>query len=494
MSFVSRWLRALLMAALTLTICTAHARGFDAAAWQRDYAELKKTLERDYANLAWFASPESGVNLPRLDRLTRQALASARSDREARQAIENFVSAFKDGHFSLLPDVVAATASAEAAVSARPLDAADPAATCAALGYLPTARIAFSLPLESLPNFQLMADGTATVYRAGLATAVDGRKIGVIRIQNFTDRAFPASCMQGLQTLKSRGAAVGESALRDAADSRWHAGLAEQIAALEAAGMTALLIDVGSNSGGNDSGDLFPRLLTDKPVRSARLRMAASAAARGYADEQLQSLEAALKSAVPAEARAALAQAREFFLQAKAAAGHPCDMAWVWTRQQPWDQPGCKRLVDVGFAGGFAATLPRGAFGDQTIAYRLSSPSSADDLWAMWAGPLYVLTDGRTYSSAEMFTAVVQDNALGKTVGATTGGDGCGFMSGDQPKVLAHSRLRLRMPDCMRLRADGRDEVAGIAPDLPVLATDGEDARQRAERMLETVAADLRRP
>ncbi|WP_374566186.1 S41 family peptidase [Ideonella sp.] len=482
--------RPLLLAALTLTTLTAQARGYDAAAWQRDYAQLKKTLEQQYANLAWFASPEGGVNLPRLDHLTRQALQAARSDDEARRAIQGFVGAFKDGHFSVLPDQAAPT-SAAPEVPARPFDATDPTASCAALGFLPTAREAFSLPLESLPNFRLMGDGLSTVYRSGLATMAGGQKIGVLRIQNFYKEAFPAVCPQGHAWLKAKGDRIDEKSLRDAADHRWFEGLAEQIDELKAAGMTTLLIDVGSNSGGNDSGDLFPRLLTDKPVRSSRLRMAASAAATAYADEQLKTLDAALKTSPPAEARDALGRAREFFVQAKAQAQQPCDMAWVWTQQRPWASQGCKRLVDVGHAGGFAATLPRGAFGDQNIAYRLSYPSSADDLWAMWSGPLYVLTDGRTYSSAEMFTAVVQDNHLGKTVGATTGGDGCGFMSGDKPKILTHSRLRLRMPDCMRLRADGSDEVAGIAPDLPVLATEGEDGRQRAVRALETIAADV---
>jgi len=474
-----------------MTTCAAQAGGFDDAAWQRDYAQLKKTMEQDYANLAWFASPEGGVNLPRLDRLTRRALAAARSDAEARRAIEGFVGAFHDGHFSLLPDLAPSSAPALTAVPERALDANDPVATCAALGYLPTARIAFSQPLESLPAFQLLADGMSTVYRAGLAITASGRRIGVIRIQNFTQRAFPASCVQGLQALKTQGATINARAVHDAADDRWHAGLAEQIATLKAAGMQALLIDVGNNSGGNDSGDLFPRLLTDKPVRSARLRMVASGAARDYADEQLHRLDEVLNTTT-AEARAALTQAREFFVQAREAARQPCDMAWVWTQQRPWNGAGCNRLVDMGYAGGHVATLPRGAYGDQNIAYRLSMPSSADDLWAMWTGPLYVLTDGRTYSSAEMFSAVVQDNHLGKTVGTTTGGDGCGFMAGDRPKQLSHSHLRLRMPDCMRLRADGRDEVAGIAPDLPVLATEGEDARQRATRILETIAVDLK--
>jgi len=75
--------RSLMALSLAFAMATAQARGYDAAAWQADYAQLKQAMEQDYANLAWFASPEGGVNLPRLDRLTRQALQAARSDAEA---------------------------------------------------------------------------------------------------------------------------------------------------------------------------------------------------------------------------------------------------------------------------------------------------------------------------------------------------------------------------------------------------------------------------
>ena len=167
-------------------------------------------------------------------------------------------------------------------------------------------------------------------------------------------------------------------------------------------------------------------------------------------------------------------------------------MSWVWKTRKPWAGESCKRLIDAAYAGGYAATLPQGAFGDQNIAYRLSYASGADEYWGLWAGPLYVLTDGSTYSSAEMFSAVVQDNHIGKIVGAATGGDGCGFMSGDIRQTLPHSGLRLRIPDCMRLRADGSNEVSGIAPDIPVLAMEGEDGRQRSERLIEAVSADVR--
>ena len=52
---------------------------FDPAAWLADYAALKLELERRYSHLAWFGSPQGGVDLPALDSATRSALDRARS-------------------------------------------------------------------------------------------------------------------------------------------------------------------------------------------------------------------------------------------------------------------------------------------------------------------------------------------------------------------------------------------------------------------------------
>ena len=480
-------------AAAMLPAAQAQAKAaYDATAWLDDYAQLKKIMEKDYANLAWFASPEGGLDLPSLDRKTLRDLHAARTDDDARQAIGRFVAAFKGGHFSMQRPL-AKVQSAPKAVPPKAFDATDGVDVCAAQGFLPSSRIAFSLPFETLPNFQLVADGLTSVYRAGIATTGEGRKIGVIRLQNFRLKAFPATCSIALRELRAKGAKFDAEGLYDAADELWLSALKEQIAAFKAAGVTALMIDVGDNSGGDDSGDLFPRLLTDKPVRSARLMVVAGRPAKAYFKEQLTDLDAAIAAAPPKAAMDALTEARGFFAQAsQAAEASSCDMSWVWKTRRPWSGDSCKRLVNAGYAGGYAATQAQGAFGDQSIAYRLSSASRADEFWALWTGPLYVLTDGSTYSSAEMFSAVVQDNHIGKTVGATTGGDGCGFMSGDIRQTLPHSGLRLRIPDCLRLRADGSNEVSGIAPDIPVLAMDGEDGRQRSERLIEAVSADLR--
>jgi hypothetical protein len=78
-------------------------------------------------------------------------------------------------------------------------------------------------------------------------------------------------------------------------------------------------------------------------------------------------------------------------------------------------------------------------------------------------------------------------------VGVHTLGLGCGSMVESAPVTLPHSRLSFRIPNCVRLRADGTDEVAGIAPDLRVDPVEQESPRARAARVLAVIDRDLRR-
>ncbi|MCY0911266.1 hypothetical protein [Massilia antarctica] len=80
---------------------------------------------------------------------------------------------------------------------------------------------------------------------------------------------------------------------------------------------------------------------------------------------------------------------------------------------------------------------------------------------------------------------------MAKIIGARTMGLGCGNMQKQRLIVLEHSQWRFQAPDCVRLRTDGSDEVAGIAPDLPLLPTEGEGGRARADRLFHMIETDL---
>lgn len=489
----SHWsVRAGLLAMLAVSAAIAAEPApvaFDRTAWQDDYALLKRELERRYANLAWFASPEGGVDLPALDRYTTAALAIAGNDDQASAVLADFVRSFHDDHFSVLPPVAPGSAGpAPPKVSLAGLDAT---AGCAALGYNPDTRVSFSAPFESLPGFRLDADGVSSAFRAGEMQIAGGRRFGFVRIRYFRQNQSPALCVSTWNALRAQDEKIDAEALAHAVERSWYTELAARLKRFREDGVDAILVDVGQNNGGNDSGDFAARLFTTRPVRSSRLFVSASDDAIGYLDEEIGEMKAAQAMKPSRPVANLLRENLATFEHAKKLADGTCAMDWVWKARRGWNADACRRLVAAGSAGGPLDYLAPVSAADRESARRLHWPLSMQEQWGAWNGPVYLLTDAKTYSAAEMFTAVMRDNHVARTIGDTTGRAGCGFMAAAKPLVLPHSRLRFRIPDCVRLRADGSDEVAGIAPDLPLLPAEGEDRRAWAARILVAVDADL---
>lgn len=457
------------------------------ARWRDDYQTLKHGMEAGYSNLAWFASPEGGVDLPRLDRRTLAALDEAETEEEARAAIRHFVEAFGDGHFSVLPQRDPPAPTVEPA--ARPLAGLGAVEACAALGHGNRSQIAFALPFESLSGFTLVGSGEDTLFRSGVLRT-GGRSIGLIRIRNFNPAQYPAACEAAW-----RAATPAQRADREGFDERvqaeWLRALAAAIARLAALRPDAMLVDIGANSGGNDSGDWAARLFTDAPLRSARMLMTAGPVAIRYFDEESEALTGPLATADPASARAGREALAALATRRDAATAAVCEMSWVWRERRPWRSGGCDRLTDAGFASGLVDYRPPGAIRDAAIARHVYWPSRADPWRGSWRGPIYVFTNNATYSAAEMFAAVLQNNRAAKTVGSRTGGDGCGFVVDTDPVTLPALGMQIRMPNCVRLRASGGDEVAGVGPDLPVPSRQGQSPRARAAEVAAAIVADL---
>ncbi|HUI55591.1 MAG TPA: S41 family peptidase [Bryobacteraceae bacterium] len=499
MAFPNPWMRRLHVpaAALCLTAFCAMAQpaGFNRAPWLEDYAALKHALEKRYSNLAWFGSPEGGVDLPALDRRTMAALEAAANDEDARAALRGFVTAFHDGHFSQL-------ASPAPSLPAKPPRVPDPVYSsqnavdgCAAQGYAVGDDTQFSTPFESLPGFHLLADGLSQAFRAGTLTdGSDRPRLGIVRIPVF-EATHPSLCLQAWTHTEVWGAdgKFKRGALRGAVEQLWYQSLAEILRKFKADGVAAVIVDIGNNSGGDDSGDIAARLFTGHPVHSSPLWMAQDpAASTAYFDEVLNDLHGVLESAgsskkLVEESIAAFAAGKENLSQ------EVCPVDWVWHERRQWSSQSCRRLVRAGSAGGPLDVLAPGTVADSSVAQTLHWPARIEPLWGSWTGPVYVLTDGRTYSAAEMFAAVMQNNGIAKIVGVKTGGDGCGFMHNPGPLVLPNSQMRFRIPNCVRIKADGTDEVAGVVPDIPILPAEGENAKQRAVRLVSELYAGLGR-
>ena len=77
--------------------------------------------------------------------------------------------------------------------------------------------------------------------------------------------------------------------------------------------------------------------------------------------------------------------------------------------------------------------------------------------------------DEGSASAAEHFASILKDNGAATLIGEPTFGAGCGWMSsGEQTVTLSGTGAELYLPDCVWVRADGENEVAGVEPDILV--------------------------
>jgi hypothetical protein len=484
-------------------------RPFDAAAWREDLAWLEHELEHRYPSLGWDAAGRGDVDLVASHRTVEAELAAAHDDETARRAVEAFVASFHDGHLRPLrpapragheaskasapapsPAPRTPAVSAPRAVGERELEA------CAELAVESAYRPGLSFPPASLPGV-VAASASADVFPSVIVAAPGGLRIGLVRIASFTQLQYPELCRRAVAELTAQHKEATAREVRAAMKDDWSQALAETLTRLKAARLDALVVDIAHNYGGNDFGDWAVRMFTAAPVRSARLLMIASTGAGTYVDEELDDLRHGLRllhddhPELTAKFRESLGafEMRRTRLADMPACG---DASWVWREHRPWTAGLCDRLVDMGYASGSFDYLPPVDPALADIAGDVYWPAVVDRYRGSWTGPVYVFTDSQVYSAAEMFAASMRDNRVARVVGQRTGRAGCGSMARSEPIELPRSGLRFNVPNCVRLRADGTDEIAGIEPDIVFSASPGESDASAAARLLGIVADDLK--
>jgi hypothetical protein len=475
---------------VTALVCdVAHA--FDLKPWLADYSALKQGLERDYAHLAWFASPEGGVDLPALDKKTLAALQAAHDEAEATAALNAFVAAFHDGHFTKTsPPGGATTASVE---PPWPPSTGEAPTACASYGYQQSTPVHFSLPIETLADFTLLNDGWSDAFRAGVIE-VEGRRIGVVRIPRFRMTDYPALCERVHRALKATGKTPTKELVSSGINHEFLVTLQQRLQQVKAAGRRGRCLHRCLRRRRPAPPRWAARLFTSKPVHSPSMWLASGPTSQKYFEVQLRDLKEAssVTPSLPASSKAIVDEAITSFtkLQADALVAK-CDLSWVWRERRPWGKQGCTRLTRAGFASG-----PRDFVEKDTLDGRAASAvywaAEADFVRGTWDGPTFLLVDAKTGSAAELFSVLMQDQGIARVVGNKTAGMGCGFVDVDGTLVLSRVHLAFRVPNCVRLRAkDGTDDVAGVMPDVLVAPKPGESSRGLAARALHEVRAAL---
>lgn len=438
---------------------------FAPAPWLEDLDQLRDVMSAGYPNLEW--QVERGMDLPGTYARARGRLEQARDPFEAQRALERFVAAFGDGHLDIQWSRPPGTATAQAQQT-----------LCQRLGYVDHGD-AGSIAAR-LPGFQTIGPSNALLTTG--VVVVEGRRIGVLRLPLFMPQGFPVLCEEAARRLALKPDdpcdEVCQDLLSRATDANFIHELQAAVSSVAAANVDVLLVDIAGNGGGNDSAIALVRMLTSQAMATPRVGFMRTEPWAAQLASMQADIRASLGNAKGQEADT-LRRYDAALIAARAEAAKPCDRSALWTGQQS----GCSMIVTgTLFAGGLSPE-PLDGVRDRSWAETVSATARFPAISPLWRGPVIVLVDGASASSSELFAAMMQDAHAALIVGAPTYGSGCGHMTEAKPVTLRNSRAVVSMPDCLRLRADGSNEVAGVQPDLLIGFRKADTSMERYKRL-----------
>jgi hypothetical protein len=440
-------MRALLLpVALLLLAAAAPAVSWDPAPWLADLQQIRAAVDRDYPNRDWL----TGTREANLDAIFERAAAdirAARDDADARRALDALIRRFRDGHVELRwPEADPGGA------STAPPPPQTAAAFCAARGY--DAGQVTPGTAAVIPGYRSIDSGSPLA--AGLVESA-GTKVGVIRIGVFDPHGYPALCEQAVVNTRIAPPKPCDEVCEDTLITEAYVlmtrGLMTGIERLRAGGATVMMIDLTRNGGGSEWAEAAARIVSPVPLRSAPVMVMPA--------EHWVTSWRKLAGSLHKEAATAGAADRNRLLDLAARADKIADGL------APCTGSDCKRLAQAGYGSGLLPELKAGTFDGKAWGPQVFSAAQFPYRDSVWRGPLIVLVDDETWSAAEQFSAVLQDNGAAIIMGTRSGGAGCGHLDGDTPVTLPHSKATLHLPNCARLRKDGSNEVNGIVPDVP---------------------------
>lgn len=462
-------LKPLLLACSLATATAAAAQDFDPKPWLADLEQARLAMHARYSNLEWLEQ-ERELKLDSLFDEAAERLSTARNEREVLSVFSRLERRIGDGHVRFDPPE-----------PMRPAPRAQPPSAksdgpCKELGY--SGQSARPGTVQALAGYRPLA-GDPNIFAAGLVKS-DGATVGLVRIPLFQPHAYPQLCSDAVEALKIPANQPCDETCDNKiitwAYRRMGQSLERRLVELKQAGADVLVVDITGNGGGSEWAEAAARMMTPRQLVSARhgfVRGEHWARQWGRLAEKLRDHAAKAKG----EDRRLLIGLAAKADSAAAAAATPCAAT----------DRDCERIGSVGFSTGLIGSAPSGSFAGKDWAVDVFNPAQHHYRDGVWSGPLIILVDNETWSAAEQFAAVLQDNRAAVVLGARTGGAGCGYSWGGHPTKLANSGAILQLPDCVRFRADGSNEVRGIIPDemVGIRASDGAALRARmvAERL-----------
>jgi hypothetical protein len=462
---------------------------FKTDAWLEDFAQMKREMSASYANLEW-AVENRGLDLKQLSEQTEFRLLQARSESDAKKTIESFLDAFGDGHLSVQWAQNKVVNNSSTAGNTPPTS---PIPLCERLDYKShkqTPGIAFT----RLNNFREIKTEDSKYFSIGVLPVAAGKDVGVIKIAIFSERAFPDLCEQAATEMKLTKDSPCDEDCEERVERRaanlLTAALARQIEALKRNKTSVLLVDITGNGGGTNWAEPAARTLSTKPLRSPRQQFIRHEHWTKQLKRRLETIDDDARQPSSPN-RELLLQSADILRKAMLESQKSCDRSGIWENRKP----DCSLVATTPelYPQSVLPFAKPDSLPDKPSSRFLFYPSRYAYREGIYTEQLMVLVDQGTWSSAEYFAAMLRDNNAATIVGEPTGGAGCGYTNGGIQTFLKNSLARVKIPDCVRLRADGTNEVAGITPDILIPWRPNDSRYQRVKRVFDVLSEQLNR-
>jgi hypothetical protein len=450
---------------------------FDPQPWLQDFAQLTAEMSAHYSDLD-YAVEGRHMDLPSLRRETEAKLGSSCNEQEARKVLESFLNSFGDGHLHSDWSKPGAQPSRATSISQISL--------CTRLGYKKQV-LNPGIDFSQLPQFKSIAGEGADLFPGGILRSSEKTYLGVIRIPVFSEKAFPDVCEQ----------ITGEMHLDDSAhcdsecehkisietSNRLTAAIVRRSAQLRSEGASAILVDLTHNDGGSDWVDAVVRSLGPSPLVESDWGFIKHEHWTKELEQRLSDVEADLRNDRDSEKlKEAAARLKSGITRSQ----EKCDRSNVWDDNKLTCSIVIRGLI---YSTGILAYAAPGSFAElksKTVLFRPLRYSYTESSPRL---PLYVVVDAHTWSSAEYFAFLLQDNGAATVIGEVTGGAGCGFTNGGIPTVLKNSQATVKMPDCVHFRKDGMNANAGVTPDILVPWSGHDNSYLKAEKLFRSLVS-----
>ena len=168
-----------------------------------------------------------------------------------------------------------------------------------------------------------------------------------------------------------------------------------------------------------------------------------------------------------------------------------CSVNKIWLEQQF----GCAELIEHPYASELPIQIMNDVqFDLLKVKQILDASRFLPFRKNMYSGPLYIIQDKYSASATEGFTSLLQQNNEAIIVGENSYGAGCGYTNGGIQVELKNLGLLVKMPDCSRYRKDGKNEIYGIEPDLPIYWNKNDSEHTKGQKVYLTFDIDCLDP